>query len=36
MRAGLNAPDHATLSRRGQLLEVALHDIPATGPSRKR
>ena len=31
MRAGLDAPDHTTLSRRGQLLDVAVHSIPATG-----
>ena len=27
MRAGLDAPDHTTLSRRGQLLDVAVHNI---------
>jgi IS5 family transposase len=32
MRAGLDAPDHTTLSRRSQLLDVATHDLPATGP----
>jgi hypothetical protein len=32
MRAGLDAPDHTTLSRRSQLLDVATHDVPATGP----
>ena len=32
MRAGLDAPDHTTLSRRSQLLDVAAHDLPATGP----
>ena len=32
MRAGLDAPDHTTLSRRSQLLDVAVHNIPATGP----
>ncbi|AMY09498.1 Transposase DDE domain protein [Luteitalea pratensis] len=32
MRASLDAPDHSALSRRGQLLDVALHDIPTTGP----
>ncbi|AMY09581.1 Transposase DDE domain protein [Luteitalea pratensis] len=31
MRAGLDAPDHTTLSRRSQLLDV-VHNIPATGP----
>jgi hypothetical protein len=32
MCAGLDAPDHTTLSRRGQLLNVAAHKILATGP----
>jgi IS5 family transposase len=32
MRAGLDAPDHTTLSRRGQRLDVALHAVPASGP----
>jgi hypothetical protein len=32
MRAGLDAPDHTTLSRRSQFLDVATHDLPATGP----
>jgi hypothetical protein len=32
MRAGLHAPDHTTLSRRGQLLKGAVHNVPATGP----
>ena len=32
MRAGLDAPDHTTLSRRSQVLDVTLHVIPATGP----
>jgi hypothetical protein len=32
MGAGLDAPDHTTLSRRGQFLNVTLHTIPATGP----
>ena len=31
MRAGLDAPDHTTLSRRSQMLDVTLHAIPATG-----
>ena len=32
MRADLDAPDHTTLSRRSQLLDVTLRNIPATGP----
>ena len=32
MRAGLDAPDHTTLSRRSQRLDVELHRIPASGP----
>ena len=33
MRVGLEAPDnHTTLSRRTQWLDVALHNIPTTGP----
>jgi hypothetical protein len=32
MRAGLDAPDHTTLSRRSQSLDIAVHNIPATGP----
>ena len=32
MRVGLDAPDHTTLSRRSQLLDVATHDLPAPGP----
>ena len=32
MRAGLDAPDHTTLSRRSQLLDVAVHNLPAKGP----
>ena len=32
MRAGLEAPDHTTLSRRSQRLRVALHRLPAAGP----
>ena len=32
MRASLDAPDHTTLSRRSQSLDVAVHNIPATGP----
>ena len=32
MRAGLDAPDHTTLSRRSQLLDVVVHNIRATGP----
>ena len=32
MRADLDAPDHTTLSRRSQQLDVQLHGIPATGP----
>ena len=32
MRVDLNAPDHTTLSRRSQHLEVEFHRIPATGP----
>ena len=31
-RAGLDAPDHTTLSRRGQRLDVAWHAVPAHGP----
>ena len=32
MGTDLEAPDHTTLSRRGQLLDLALDRIPATGP----
>ena len=32
LRAGLDAPDHTTLSRRGQWLDVAVRDLPANGP----
>ena len=32
MRVDLNAPDHTTLSRRSQHLEVEFHRVPATGP----
>ena len=32
MGIDLSAPDHTTLSRRGQRLEVQLHDIPANEP----
>ena len=32
MRTSLDAPDHTTLSRRGQLLNVAGHQTLATGP----
>ena len=32
MRVDLNAPDHTTLSRRSQYLEVEFHCVPATGP----
>ncbi|MGV3520504.1 IS5 family transposase [Luteitalea sp.] len=32
MRAGLNAPDHTTLSRRSELLDVTMRNIPAAGP----
>ena len=32
MRASLDAPDHTTLSRRSQRLDVAWHAIPADGP----
>jgi IS5 family transposase len=32
MRAGLDAPDHTTLPRRSQLLDVTMHTIPAAGP----
>ena len=32
MRAGLDAPDHTTLSRRSQSLDVAVPNIPAKGP----
>ncbi len=32
MRVDLDAPDHTTLSRRSQHLEVKLHRVPATGP----
>ena len=31
-RVDLNAPDHTTLSRRSQCLEVEFHRVPATGP----
>ena len=32
MRAGLDAPDHMTLSRRSQWLDVVVHNLPAKGP----
>jgi hypothetical protein len=32
MCAGLDAPDHTTLSRRTQSLDVAVHNLPAKGP----
>jgi hypothetical protein len=32
VRAGLDAPDHTTLSRRGQRLEVVWHAVPAHEP----
>ena len=32
MRVDLDAPDHTTLSRRSQHLEVKFHRVPATGP----
>ena len=32
MRVDLDAPDHTTLSRRGQQFELALGRIPAQGP----
>jgi hypothetical protein len=32
MCAGLDAPDHTTLSRRSQWLDPATHDLPGTGP----
>ena len=32
MRTGLDAPDHTTLSRRSQWLDVVVHNIPANGP----
>ena len=32
MRVDLDAPDHTTLSRRSQYLEVKFHRVPATGP----
>jgi IS5 family transposase len=32
MRTSLDAPDHTTLSRRSQLLDVLLRRLPATGP----
>ncbi len=32
MRAGLDAPDHTTLSRRSQRLDVTLDAVPAGGP----
>ncbi|AMY09530.1 hypothetical protein LuPra_02749 [Luteitalea pratensis] len=32
MRTSLDAPDHTTLSRRGQVLKVAVHHILATEP----
>jgi hypothetical protein len=32
MCAGLDAPDHPTLSRRSQWLDPAAHDLPGTGP----
>ena len=33
MHAGLDAPDHTTLSRRSQRLDVGVHAVPATGPA---
>ncbi|AMY09525.1 hypothetical protein LuPra_02742 [Luteitalea pratensis] len=32
MRAGLDAPDQKTLSRRSQWLDVAVRNLPAKGP----
>lgn len=32
MRTSLDAPDHTTLSRRGQVLTLAVHHSLATGP----
>ena len=32
MATGLDAPDHTTLSRRGQPLDVALDRVPTHGP----
>lgn len=32
MRAGLDASDHTTLSRRSQRLDVGVHVVPTTGP----
>ena len=32
LRAGLDAPDHTTLSRRSQRLDVGVHVVPAKGP----
>jgi IS5 family transposase len=32
MCVGLDAPDHTTLSRRTQSLDVAVHNLPAKGP----
>ena len=32
MRVDLDAPDHTTLSRRSQHLDVEFHRVPATGP----
>jgi hypothetical protein len=32
MRAGLDTPDHTTLSRRSQGLDVAWHAVPTSGP----
>jgi hypothetical protein len=32
IRTSLDAPDHTTLSRRGQWLNLAVHNILATGP----
>lgn len=32
MRADLEAPDHTTLSRRSQCLDVAVHNVPVKGP----
>jgi IS5 family transposase len=32
IRAGLDAPDHTTLSPRSQWLDSARHDLPAKGP----
>jgi len=32
MRAGFDAPDHTTLSRRSQRLDLASRAVPAHGP----